>query len=158
MTGPRVDHHVALRVSDMDAAIRFYEDALDAEVAVKPTVERTGGYFDQLYHPGVRLKIAHLRFAGGGLELFQTVGEEFPGAPGSFSHFGVTVDDAPAALDRIEAAGGRRINDVTHIANDPTNPRFCYCRDPDGNTFELLEVDHAGVIRIITGLYPETKP
>ena len=57
----RVDHHVALRVSDMDRAIRFWREALDAELAVKPTVERSGGYFDQLYHPGVRLLIAHLR-------------------------------------------------------------------------------------------------
>ena len=30
---PRVDHHVALRVSDMDAAIRFWTEALDARVA-----------------------------------------------------------------------------------------------------------------------------
>ena len=33
---PRVDHHVALRVSDMDAAIRFWTDALDARSPRRP--------------------------------------------------------------------------------------------------------------------------
>jgi catechol 2,3-dioxygenase-like lactoylglutathione lyase family enzyme len=154
----RLDHHVALRVSDMDAAIRFWQEALDAELAVKPSVERSGGYFDQLYHPGVRLLIAHLRFGAGGLELFETVGEEYPGAPNTFSHFGVTVDDAQGTLQRVEAAGGSRLNDVGPMGGATGNPGFCYCRDPDGNVFELLEADHPTVIRVMTDLFPETKP
>jgi catechol 2,3-dioxygenase-like lactoylglutathione lyase family enzyme len=155
----RVDHHVALRVGDMDGAIGFWETALGAEVAVRPTVERRGGYFDRLFYPGVRLNIAHLRFAeGGGLELFETIGEAFPGAPSTFTHFGVTVDDVAAAADRIEAAGGRRVNDVTHVGDDRVGLRFCYCQDPDGNTFELWEVDHQRVMDAITDRLPETRP
>jgi catechol 2,3-dioxygenase-like lactoylglutathione lyase family enzyme len=153
----RVDHHVALRVSDMDRAVRFWQEALDAELAVKPAVERSGGYFDQLYHPGVRLLIAHLRFGEGGLELFQTLDEEYPGAPNTFSHFGVTVDDAEEALRRVEAAGGSRLNDVTHMGGAAGYPKFAYCKDPDGNVLELLEADHPTVIRLMTDLYPETR-
>jgi catechol 2,3-dioxygenase-like lactoylglutathione lyase family enzyme len=157
--GARVDHHVALRVSDMDRAIRFWETALGAEVAVRPTVERRGGYFDLLFYPGVRLNIAHLRFAeGGGLELFETIGETFPGAPSTFTHFGVVVEDVAAALGRIEETGGRRVNDVTSVGDDPDGLQFCYCQDPDGNTFEMWEVDHQAVIDAVTDRLPETRP
>ena len=44
---PRVDHHVALRVSEMGAAIRFWTDALDARIATAPVL-RGGSYLDAI--------------------------------------------------------------------------------------------------------------
>ena len=57
----RLDHHVSLRTADMDAAIRFWQHALGARLAVAP-VPRSGGYFDRLWGPGITAKIAHLVF------------------------------------------------------------------------------------------------
>jgi catechol 2,3-dioxygenase-like lactoylglutathione lyase family enzyme len=63
-------------------------------------------------------------------------------------HFGVTVDDVPAALARVEAAGGRRrFNPKTLDGTD--RAQFVYCEDPDGHVFELLSLPHPEVVAII---------
>ena len=67
----RVDHHVALRVSDMDAAITFWQQALDARVVAAPVI-RGGTYFERVV-AGVQVKVAHLALEAGAIELFEFV-------------------------------------------------------------------------------------
>ena len=159
---PRVDHHIALRVSDMDAAIRFWTEALDARVATAPVL-RGGSYFDAMFGPGARVKVAHLVLEGGSVELFEFV-EPRRAVPASdqtgdgLMHVGVRVDDAPATLRKIEAAGGRAIMPVSHMQDRPENPRFCYCMTPDGHVIELLECDHPQIVRQIIEAIPEAAP
>jgi len=160
--GASLHHHVALRVADIDRSIRFWQESLDARVAVLPVV-RSGGYFDQLFGPGVQVKIAHLVFDAGSIELFEFVEPRRPVPRGSQTedgqlHFGVVVDDAAAALARVEAAGGRRLMPVSHMGGLEDAPRFCYCTDHEGHVFELLEADHPEVIRIVHRSVPESVP
>jgi catechol 2,3-dioxygenase-like lactoylglutathione lyase family enzyme len=140
----RLDHHVALRTNDIDAAIRFWAAALDGTAATPPSL-RSGGYFDQLFGPGTRVKISYVTFAAGAIELFEFV-EPLHDVPASsqtgdgLMHFGVTVEDVPAALARVEAAGGRRRLEINHVGGRPAAPRFVYCEDPEGHVFELMEM------------------
>ena len=140
----RLDHHVALRTGDIDAAIRFWVAALEGTEATRPVL-RGGAYFDQLFGEGARVKISYVSFAAGAIELFEFV-EPRVGVPPSnqtgdgVMHFGVTVPDVPAALARVEAAGGKRRLEVNHVGGRPDAPRFVYCEDPEGHVFELMEM------------------
>jgi predicted enzyme related to lactoylglutathione lyase len=73
-------------------------------------------------------------------------------------HFGIRVDDVPATLARVEAAGGRALIPVAHMQNRPENPRFVYAATPDGHVIELLEADHAEIVRHIIEAVPEADP
>ena len=140
----RLDHHVALRTADIDAATRFWTQALAGTVATPPAL-RSGGYFDQLFGPGAQVKISYISFAAGAIELFEFV-EPCADVPRSsqtgdgMMHFGVTVPDVPAALARVEAAGGRRRLPVNRVGGRNEAPRFVYCEDPEGHVFELMEM------------------
>lgn len=155
--------HVALRTGDVERAIEFWTGVFDAKLAVLPVV-RSGGYFDDMFAPGARVKIAHLAVAGGGsIELFEFLEPRRPVPEGSqvgdsLMHFGVVVDDARAALDTVEAAGGRRIIDVSPMGGLAGAPRFAYCTDHEGHVFELLEADRERVYRIIHRAVPESRP
>ena len=64
-----MDHHVGLRVENIERSIRFWVDGLGGTLANEP-VERGGGYFDQLFGPGARIKICYITFDAGAVELF----------------------------------------------------------------------------------------
>ena len=140
----RLDHHVALRTADIDAAIEFWVAALDGEMATPPAL-RTGGYFDQLFGPGSQVKVSYVTFDAGAIELFEFVEPRVDLPEPSqtrdlLMHFGVTVDDVPATLARVEACGGRARAPVNHVGGRTDAPRFVYCESPDGHVFELMEM------------------
>ena len=158
MTAPRADHHVALRVSDIDRAVRFYEEALGGRLTAAPIL-REGPYIETVFGPGAVVKVCHVSFAANALELWQFLSPVVPIPPQEqtavgIMHFAVTVDDVPETLARVEAAGGRARFPVNAIGGDSPG-RFVYCEDPDGHVFELLSVDHPETVRIIVAGNPD---
>ena len=158
MTGVRADHHVALRVTDIERAIRFYEEALDGRLVAAP-IMREGPYIEEVFGPGAVVKVCHVAFAANALELWQFLAPVVPIPPQEQSavgimHFAVTVDDVPEALARVEAAGGRARFPVKAIGGASPG-RFVYCEDPDGHVFELLSVDHPETVRLIVEGNPD---
>jgi catechol 2,3-dioxygenase-like lactoylglutathione lyase family enzyme len=142
--GVRMDHHVALRVRDMDASVKFWTEALGGTLAT-PIALRTGGYFDDLFGQGAQVKICYITFDAAAVELFEFVEPrvEMPVSVqtvDALMHFGVTVDDVPATLAKVEALGGKRRLPVSHVGGRPDAPRFVYCESPDGHVFELMEM------------------
>ncbi|GAB3263051.1 VOC family protein [Chitinimonas naiadis] len=122
-------HHVAIIVSDLTAARRFYLDALGGEeIAAHYRAERDSWKVD------VRLP------DGGQLELFT-----FPAAPARPSrpearglrHLAFRVRDLDTMLGRLSAHG---------VAFEPirideyTDARFTFCADPDGLPIEFYEL------------------
>ncbi|MFC4160195.1 SMU1112c/YaeR family gloxylase I-like metalloprotein [Chitinimonas lacunae] len=121
-------HHVALIVSDLATARRFYCEVLGlAELAAHYRAERASWKVD-LVLPG-----------GGQLELFT-----FPEAPVRLSrpealglrHLALTVADLDAALQRL----AHYAVSCEPVRVDPhTGARFTFCTDPDGLPIELVE-------------------
>lgn len=149
----RADHHVALRVSDLDRAIRFWEEALDARLVAAPSM-REGPFIEAVFGERTRVTVAHVAFEANALELWQFHEPSHPIPPAEQTavgqmHFAITVDDVPATLARVEAAGGRARFSVRQLAGGDATAQFVYCEDPDGHVFELLSCSHPETVAII---------
>ena len=68
--GARADHHVALRVSDIERAIRFWQEALGARVVAPPSL-REGAFIESVFGEGTRVTVAHVAFDANALELWE---------------------------------------------------------------------------------------
>jgi predicted enzyme related to lactoylglutathione lyase len=145
-------HHVAVRVTDMARATKFYEEAFDATVAVAPfTLE--GEFADMIAEePGVKWDTSILSWGGGAIELFAFAApdhpiEQVPMARGNVIHFGLQVDDVPETVARVEAAGGRRI--WPEVVDLEPGAQVVYVADPDENIIELLNVSPTELVGVI---------
>lgn len=145
-----MDHHVGLRVENIERSIDFWTKGLGGKLENEP-VERGGGYFDQLFGPGSRIKICYITFEAGAVELFEFTEPRNP-VPRSdqtgdgLMHFGVHVDDVEEVLASCEAAGAKRRLEIQHMGGRPDAPRFVYVESPDGHVFELMEASTADTI------------
>jgi catechol 2,3-dioxygenase-like lactoylglutathione lyase family enzyme len=145
-------HHVAVRVTDMARATKFYEEAFGAKVTVPPfTIE---GEFAEMIadEPGAKWDTSILDWGGGSVELFafDTPNhpiEQVPMARGNVIHFGLEVDDVPETLARVEAAGGRRL--WPEVVDLEPGAQVIYVLDPDENIIELLNVSPAELVEVI---------
>ncbi len=113
--------HIAINVSDIDRSARFYCEVL----GLKETF-RNQSMVD-LNTPGCRDSIT-------------LIAEKPRIAPAGIAHFGFELRsraELDAAVDRIEAAGGRVADRGQHAPNEP----YCYLSDPDGYTIELYVIE-----------------
>ncbi len=122
-------HHLAMRVTDFEAAVAFYE---------------TGLGFARKIWGGENDSRAGLLHAGNGnyIEIF--AGADDNAAPaGARIHFALRTDDCDAAIARAVAAGA----EVTVPPKDVTIPsqpqpapvRIAFCRGPNGETIEFFQ-------------------
>jgi catechol 2,3-dioxygenase-like lactoylglutathione lyase family enzyme len=128
-------HHVALSVADLDAAQRWYEQALALREEQRFA----------LPDPPVRTVL--LRSASGlGLELIERARSRRAGAfadaldaslSQGYGHWALEVDDLDRAFAGLLAAGARRVS-APAPAVEP-GARFAYVKDPEGNLIELIQ-------------------
>jgi catechol 2,3-dioxygenase-like lactoylglutathione lyase family enzyme len=139
-------HHTGLTVSDLDRALEFWSGALGGSVLFRQ--EREGGYFAAVVgEPEARVRMAHLELQPGGhrIELFQfdapaAGSHRLRPADVGFAHLCVSTTDLEPLLERLEAAGGRRVSDPVAIDGGVnTGARAVYVRDPDGHVVELFQ-------------------
>jgi lactoylglutathione lyase len=123
--------HAMIRVTDLEAALRFYIDGFGMKVL---------GRFDV---PSRRASAAYIGYAsyddGGLLELVHKWDDETV-VPGSF-HVAIGVPDMPAALSRLEAAGATV--EMAPAILVPGGPMVAFIRDPDGYSVELIQTRRA---------------
>lgn len=125
--------HVSLNVSDIDAAVAFYEKAF----GVAATKRRPGYAKFDLQTPSLNLSMV-----------------EAPRTGVNASHFGIQVastDDVARAKARFEAAGLRTISEEETSCCYAVQDKV-WVEDPDGNAWEVFVVKgDADVIGTGTG-------
>ncbi len=123
MTAIAALHHVSLIVAQTERSLRFYRDLLQLEV--DPTRPDLG-------YPG-----AWLRLGGQQIHLLEVPNPDpVSGRPvhgGRDRHLAMTLSDLDWLTDRLEAAG-------IGYTRSRSGRRALFCRDPDGNALELVEL------------------
>lgn len=115
--------HTMVRVSDLEASLRFYCDALGLEVLRKR--ESAQGRFTLVF-------LAAPGDARAQVELTWNWDPEVYAGGRNFGHLAYAVDDIYASCERLQAHG------VT-ILRPPRDGHMAFVRSPDGISIELLQ-------------------
>lgn len=138
--------HVGISVADLDRSIAFYRDMFGME-PLMDIMPFSGEKFEAIMDiPGVTGRMCMIGKGSTNLELFEFDGSkpmdpEYPVSDRGISHFGIFVDDIAATYDKLQAAGVRIHTPVITFMGG--SMKATYCRDPDGNVFEVLEPGQA---------------
>lgn len=125
--------HVAIAVSDLDAAIAWYEDVFGATVEHRETVESDG------------VAEALLRVADSYIQLLTPIRDDSPVAKylekkgEGLHHVGYRVADCAEALEAVKATGGRVIDDAPRPGSRGTIVAFIHPKTSFGTLIELVE-------------------
>ena len=122
-------HHVAVKVPDFDAALRFYTEAL--------------GFSEKVRWGEGEKQVALLDVGDGNyLEVFAG-GPKEPPAAGAMTHFAVRTTDVDAAIERVRKAGMKvtvEPKDVTIPGRPfPLTVRIAFCKGPGGEEIEFFK-------------------
>jgi catechol 2,3-dioxygenase-like lactoylglutathione lyase family enzyme len=136
-----VSDHVAIRVASIDRATEFYRDAFGARELTDPFPVDGALARGMVGGPdGVSFRMRQVGFDRGVMELVEFTDPiaptgRVPGQLLNILHIGLEVDDVPAALHRVERAGGTTVVPITEWG--PST--LCFCTDPDGTVLELAD-------------------
>lgn len=140
-------HHAGLTVADAERSLAFWHDALGMDVVLDQT--RDDAYLgDVVGHPGADCRMIHLAFSADGprIELFEyraprlDAAAEARPAQAGFAHVCVRTTGLMELLERLEAAGGRRVSDPVEVTAGANRGALAVdVRDPDGHVVELVQ-------------------
>lgn len=114
-------------VDDVDAAIRFYVDALGFTEVMHPAPT-----FAMLDHGELRLALSAPSGAGGG---GQAMPDGTVPTPGGWNRFSLQVDDLDAVVADLRARGVGFRNEIV----EGVGGRQVLAQDPSGNLVELFQ-------------------
>jgi catechol 2,3-dioxygenase-like lactoylglutathione lyase family enzyme len=155
------NHHPGIRVSDIERSAQFYIDGLGGHWQTSPmTYEGPDAELIMGGTPNTRFKVCHIGFDEGTIELFQflpsgPVDNPIP-AEGGIIHYAFHVDDVPAALERVERAGGMRY--WPEVRDMDPGFQVIYVTDPDGHVLELIDISIEDLVRGLVELDPANAP
>jgi len=115
--------HTMVRVTDLEASMRFYRDALGLELVARRDYAQ--GRFTLVY-------LAAPGDAAAQVELTHNWDPEVYAGGRNFGHLAYAVDDIYAACQRLQDHG------VT-ILRPPRDGRMAFVRSPDDISIELLQ-------------------
>ena len=115
--------HTMVRVTDMDASLRFYRDALGLELL--HLQEFPGGHYTLAF-------LAALGDTSAQVELTCNWDPEAYTGGRNFGHLAYQVDDIYASCSHLQAHG-------VDILRPPRDGYMAFVRSPDGISIELLQ-------------------
>lgn len=119
--------HTMVRVSDLDASLRFYRDALGLEVLRR--TEHEAGRFTLVYLAAPGQPEAQV-------ELTYNWDPEVYTGGRNFGHIAFAVDDIYATCQRLVDHG-------VQVVRPPRDGRMAFVRSPDQISIELLQAGPA---------------
>ena len=125
--------HVAIAVSDLEAAIAYYQDTFGCSVEHREVVESDG------------VEEALLKVADSYVQLLTPTRDDSPVAKylankgEGLHHIGYRVDDCAAALERVRAEGGRLIDEAPRPGSRGTTVAFVHPKGAFGTLIELVQ-------------------
>ncbi|MBA2780557.1 lactoylglutathione lyase [Billgrantia kenyensis] len=122
--------HTMVRVSDLDASLRFYCDLLGLEEVRRKENEK--GRFTLVFLAAPEDTSRSKRVKSPELELTYNWDPETYTGGRNFGHLAYRVDDIYALCERLQQAG------VT-INRPPRDGHMAFVRSPDGISVELLQ-------------------
>jgi predicted enzyme related to lactoylglutathione lyase len=155
----RAFNHVAVSVTDIESAMRWYRDVIQMTTLVEPTDITTYENEEQKYDSHLatlvktifgpklgKFKFCHMSSANGiGIELFQfiepasqlrTEENNFEYWKTGYSHIALTEPDIEELAEKIASTGGKRRTSVMEL-NPGSGKKICFCEDPFGNVIEI---------------------
>ncbi|MGH9204975.1 MAG: methylmalonyl-CoA epimerase [Acidimicrobiales bacterium] len=125
--------HVAIAVSDLEAAVRYYAETFGAEVVHRERVDSDG------------VEEALIRVADSYIQLLTPTGEGSPVARflerkgQGIHHVGYRVDDCAAALQAVKDSGGKVIDAEPRPGSRGTTVAFVHPTTAFGTLIELVQ-------------------
>lgn len=125
--------HIAIAVTDLDAAIEYYEQTFGCTVAHREVVEKDG------------VEEALLAVADSFVQLLTPVRDDSPVAKylekkgEGLHHVGYRVSDCAAALERVKAEGHRVIDEAPRPGSRGTTVAFVHPKAAFGTLIELVQ-------------------
>ena len=125
--------HIAIAVTDLDAAVDYYRATYGVDVEHREVVERDG------------VEEALLRVADSYVQLLTPTRDDSPVAKWmekkgqGIHHVGYRVDDCAAALARVQAEGHRVIDEAPRPGSRGTTVAFVHPKGSFGTLIELVQ-------------------
>ncbi len=116
-------HHVAVRVTDLERSVGFYERHFGLEVVDRATLPN-----------GARIAFLGRGDDGAQLELIAGLSDHLVG-DGLVHHLAFHEDDVPAAFERLRAAGVDLLDDAVQTL--ASGRRLFSFRGPDGERLQV---------------------
>lgn len=121
-------HHVALRVKDFDASVKFYTGGLGFKKNIS-------------WGEGDNRAIMLDTGDGNYLEIFAGGKDEIK-PEGAILHMAFRSDNCDAAIECARAAGAEVTMEPTDVeikSGPPTKVRIAFCKGPDGEVLEFFQ-------------------
>jgi methylmalonyl-CoA/ethylmalonyl-CoA epimerase len=125
--------HVAIAVNDLEAAIKWYADTFDAQVAHREVIERDG------------VEEALLKVADSYVQLLTPIRDDSPVAKflankgEGIHHVGYRVADCAAALQQAVDGGAKAIDAAPRPGSRGTTVAFLHPKTAFGTLIELVQ-------------------
>ena len=159
VTITRANDHMAIRVADIEASTRFYQNVFGAEILTNPFLIEGDFAAAMMEGPdGVKFKLRQITFASGVLELFQFLEPTHPttqihATRSNILHMGFHVNDVEFVASKVEAEGGRLLHEITSWGTY----KLVFIADPDGNVIELADASIRELVRSTVVSFPEAN-